>query len=141
MSGWLIDTNVISELRRPRPSRKVVDFLENAPIGRLFVSTVTIVEIRKGIELTSDAARRSEIGRWLEHEMRPMFEGRVLELTEDVLLRWLHIVDGGRKRRHTFSYPDVLIAATAVQHSLTVVTRNVGDFELTGAAVLDPWTA
>ncbi len=139
MSGWLLDTNVVSELRRPRPSRKVIEFLEAVPVSKLFISVVTFAEIRNGIDLTPDPARRSHILHWLDQELRPMFRGRVLELNEDVMLNWIHIVDGGKKHRHTFSYPDVLIAAIAAHYDLTIATRNVGDFDLTGVAVFNPW--
>lgn len=141
MSGWLVDTNIISELRRPRPNRKVVEFIENTPISKLYLCTVSLAEIRKGISSTADPAKRASLGLWLANELQPMFEWRILAATEDVLLQSLLIIDIGRKRRHNFKYPDILIAATAIQHGLTIVTRNVRDFEAFGAEIHDPWTS
>jgi toxin FitB len=141
VSGWLLDTNVLSELRRARPDPKVFDFVSSRPLERLFVSTVTFAEIRFGIERLADPARRSELGDWLALTLRPMFEGRVLEVSEDVMLRWRLLVEEGRKVRHTFAQPDLIIAATALCHGLTVATRDTGDFEKAGATVLNPWVA
>ncbi len=140
MSGWLLDTNVLSELRRASPNRKVAAFVAGEPLDRLFVSVVTFAEIRFGIELVADPARRSDLILWLDNKLRPMFDGRSLDVTEDVLLKWRLLIEAGRKRGHTFSHPDVLIAATAAHHDATVVTRNVDEFEAAGVAVLNPWT-
>ncbi|MSO76295.1 MAG: type II toxin-antitoxin system VapC family toxin [Alphaproteobacteria bacterium] len=140
MTGWLLDTNVLSELRRPSPNRKVVAFVAGEPLDRLYVSAVTFAEIRFGIELVTDPARRSDITLWLDNKLRAMFDGRILDITEDILLKWRLIMEDGRQRGHTFSHPDLLIAATAAHHDLTVVTRDSDEFEAAGVAVLDPWT-
>ena len=139
MSGWLLDTNVLSELRRPRPNRKVVEFVSGEPLDSLFVTSVTFAEIRYGIKKLVEPTRRSELDLWLEHKLRPMFDGRVLELSEDVLVKWRLIIEDGRRRGRTFSHPDVLIAASAAHHDLTVVTRNGGEFVAAGVSVFDPW--
>jgi toxin FitB len=141
MSGWLLDTNVLSELRRKKPSPAVVDFISAQPLDRLFVSEVTFAEIRFGIELVSEPTRRAELKQWLDHRLRPMFKHRVLAITEDILLDWRLIIETGRKAGHTFSHPDVLIAATASQHGLAVVTRDPGDFIAAGVTAIDPWLA
>jgi toxin FitB len=140
VSGWLLDTNVLSELRRVKPDRKVVQFVAGEPLDRLYVSTVTVAEIRFGIELVADPARRSDLTLWLDHKLRRMFDGRSLGLSEDALLKWRLIIEDGRQRGVTFSQPDVLIAATAAHHGLVVVTRNVREFAAAGVAVFDPWT-
>lgn len=88
-----------------------------------------------------DPISRETLVQWLDHTVRPMFDGRVLAVTEDVLLRSLLIRDFGRKRRHTYSDHALLIAATAVCNGLIIATRNIDDFELTGVPVLNPWTA
>ncbi|MBU3888987.1 type II toxin-antitoxin system VapC family toxin [Methylosinus sporium] len=139
MTGWLLDTNILSELRRPRPEAKVVAFIAAQPLDLLYVSTVTLAEIRFGIELVEDATRRAELGDWLTHKVRPMFERRVLPVSEDVILKWRLLVEDGRKSRHTFSQPDLFIAATALHHGLTVVTRDAAEFARARAQVLDPW--
>lgn len=139
MSGWLLDTNVLSELRRPRPNRSAVEFVARQPLEQLFISSVTLAEIRYGIELVSEPGRRTELDDWLTLRVRPMFEHRVLEITEDVMLRWRLLVEDGRRHGHAFSQPDLIIAATALQHGLTVMTRDVDEYVAAGAPVYNPW--
>jgi len=139
VKGWLLDTNVLSELRRPRPEPKVLAFVAEEPLEKLFVSAVSLAEIRFGIELVADFGRRSELTDWLTHRLRPMFDQRVLTVSEDVMFKWRLLVEEGRKVRHTFSQPDLIIAATALHHGLTVVTRDASDYQKSGAAVRNPW--
>jgi predicted nucleic acid-binding protein len=139
VTGWLLDTNVLSELRRVRPDPDVVRFVAAQPLDHLFVSTVTIAEIRFGIELVGDPARRAELTEWLTHRLRPMFEGRVLPISEDVMLIWRLLVEEGRKAGHTFSQPDLIIAATGRHHGLTIVTRDTADYARTRVPVFNPW--
>jgi len=139
VKGWLLDTNVLSELRRPKPEPKVVAFVTAQPLDRLYVSTVTLAEIRFGIELVGDATKRAELGDWLAHKLRPMFEQRVLPLSEDVIVKWRLLVEDGRKAGHTYSQPDLFIAATALHHGLTVVTRDAAEFERARVPVFNPW--
>ena len=139
MTGWLLDTNVLSELRRPKPERKVLAFIAAQPLEILYVSSVTFAEIRFGIELVTDATRRAELGDWLTHKVRPMFEQRVLAVTEDVMFKWRLLVEEGRKVGFTFSQPDLIIAATALHHGLTVVSRDGRDFQKAHAPVFNPW--
>jgi predicted nucleic acid-binding protein len=141
VTGWLLDTNVLSELRRPRPEPKVVQFVAAQPLDRLYVSIVTFAEIRFGIELVKDAARRMELNEWLDHKLRPMFDDRVLEISEDVMLKWRLLVEDGRKKGHTFSQPDLIIAATALHHGLTIVSRDTNEYELANVSVMNPWRA
>jgi len=140
VSGWLLDTNVISELRRSRPETRVVAFVAAQPLEQLFVSTVTFAGIRYGIEMVDDAIRRAELNDWLTNKVRPMFEQRVLGVSEDVMFKWRLLVEEGRKAGHTFSQPDLIIAATALHHGLTVVTRDTADYSRARAPVLNPWT-
>jgi predicted nucleic acid-binding protein len=139
VSGWLLDTNVLSELRRPRPNAKVIAFVASQPLDRLYVSVVTFAEIRFGIELVPDPARRGELQDWLTLKVRPLFTQRTLPVSEDVMLKWRLLVEEGRKTRYTFSQPDLIIAATALLHGLTVVTRDTGDFEKARTPVVNPW--
>jgi predicted nucleic acid-binding protein len=141
VTGLLLDTNVLSELRRPKPDRAVVAFIAGQPLEQLYVSTVTMAEIRFGIELVGDAGRRAELRDWLAQKVRPMFDRRVLQITEDVMLKWRLLVETGRKSGHTFSQPDLIIAATALHHGMSVVTRDVDEFERAGASVINPWLA
>ena len=140
MKGWLLDTNVLSELRRPKPEPRVLNFISAQPLDLLYVSSVTFAEIRFGIELLDDPSRRAALNDWLAHQVRPMFEQRVLAITEDVMFKWRLLVEQGRKIRHTFSQPDLIIAATALQHGLTLVTRDISDYERARVPVFNPWT-
>jgi toxin FitB len=137
--AWLLDTNVLSELRRPKPDRKVRSFVPSQPLDCLYVSTVTMAEIRFGIEMQSDASLRADLTDWLTHKVRPMFEQRVLPVSEDIIFKWRLLVEEGRKTGHTFSQPDLFIAATALQHGLTVVSRDVTDYAKARVALFNPW--
>ncbi len=139
MTAWLLDTNVLSELRRPKPERKVLAFIAAQPLDLLYVSAVTLAEIQFGIERASGATRRAELHEWLAHKVRPMFEERVLAITEDIMFKWRLLVEDGRKAGHTFSQPDLIIAATALHHGLTVVSRDVRDYQKARAPVFNPW--
>ena len=137
--AWLLDTNILSELRRPRPEPRVVAFVADRPLSELYVSAVTFAEIRFGIEFVTEPNRRTELNDWLTHKVRPMFDQRVLPITEDIMLKWRLLVEEGRKTGHTFSQPDLIIAATAIQHGLSVVTRDRRDYDKTGVQVVNPW--
>jgi toxin FitB len=139
VTGWLLDTNVLSELRRLKPEPKVVAFVESQPLERLYVSAVTLAEIRFGIELVADANRRAELNDWLALNVRPQFEQRVLQVTEDVMFKWRLLVEEGRKVGHTFSQPDLIIAATALHHGLTVVSRDTAGYAKTRVPLFNPW--
>ena len=139
MSGWLLDTNVISELRRARPNLRVLAFVAAQALEDLFVSTVTFAEIRYGIEALDDPIRRAELHDWLTHKVRPMFDQRVLEVSENVMFRWRLLVEQGRSAGHTFSQPDLIIAATALERGLVVVTRDTGDYKRARVPLLNPW--
>lgn len=139
MTGWLLDTNVLSELRRLRPEPKVVVFVEAQPLDELYVSAVTLAEIRFGIELLADAGRRAALNDWLNHKVRPMFVQRVLPVTEDIMFKWRLLVEAGRKVGHTFSQPDLIIAATALEHGLSIVSRDTDEYQMAKVPVLNPW--
>ena len=139
MKGWLLDTNIVSELRRPKPELKVVNFIRAQSLENLYISVVTIAEIRFGIELLPDVTRRTQLGSWLTHKVRPMFEQRVLPISEDAMLKWRLLVEDGCKIGHTFSQPDLLIAATAQQHGLTIVSRDTVEYAKACIAVFNPW--
>jgi predicted nucleic acid-binding protein len=100
---------------------------------------VTLAEIRFGIELVVDVNRRAELTAWLAHKVRPLFAQRVLDVTEDVIVKWRLLVEQGRKSGYTFSQPDLFIAATALQHGMTVVSRDTHEYERAGVPVFNPW--
>ena len=139
MTGWLLDTNIISELRRPRPERRVVAFVSDQALELLYVSSVTFAELRFGIERLAELRRRAELNDWLTHKVRPMFAERVLDVSEDIMFKWRVLVEEGRRDGHTYSQPDLMIAATALQHGLTLVSRDTQEFRRAGAEVFNPW--
>jgi predicted nucleic acid-binding protein len=139
--AWLLDTNILSELRRPKPEQKVVAFVAGCPLDQLYISAVTLAEIRFGIELVGEPNRRADLNDWLANKVRPMFGERVLQITEDIMLKWRLLVEEGRKAGHTFSQPDLIIAATAIHHGLTLVTRDRSDYDKARVPVMNPWDA
>lgn len=139
MKGLLLDTNILSELRRLRPEPKVVAFVGAQPLERLFVSAVTFAEIRFGIESIEDLHKRAVLHDWLQLQLRPMFESRVLPVSEDIMLKWRLLVEQGRKVGHTYSQPDLIIAATALHHGLAIVSRDTGGYAQTGVPLINPW--
>jgi predicted nucleic acid-binding protein len=136
---WLLDTNILSEIRRLKPEPKVLAFVAGRRLDELYVSAVTLAELRFGIERLDAGGRREELRRWLTQTIRPMFDQRIVPVTEDILFRWRVLMEDGRKTGHTYSQPDLIIAATALEHGLTVVTRDRSDFEKAGVAVFNPW--
>ena len=141
MSGWLLDTNVLSELRKPRCAPAVRRWVDAQDAHQLHVCSVTFAEIRFGIGRLQDAGRRHELKHWLETELQPWFGERVIEIDETVILRWRELVEGGRKVGLTYSQPDLFLAAAASVHDLCLATRNAADFTGTGVALVNPWEA
>jgi toxin FitB len=139
--GWLLDTNVLAELRKPKPDRRVKEFVGSQPGEALFTTEVTFGEIRYGIEQLDDAGRRADIRLWLDRELRPLFAGRTLAVSEDVIVRWKTMVVEGRRRGHTFGQPDLFIAAIAALEDLIVVTRDSAEFIAAGVPSFDPWAS
>lgn len=138
--AWLIDTNVISELRKPKAEPKVLDFISSTQLSQLFISVVTLAEIRYGVEQSPDPHKRAALHDWLTFRVRPMFDpSRTLPVTEDILLKWRLLLEDGRKTGHTFSQPDLIIAATAAQHGLTIVTRDRTQYDRARIPVINPW--
>jgi len=138
--GWLLDTNIVSELRKgPRANAQVRTWAETVPPLACFLSVVSVVEIRFGIERVGDPGFRGELEAWLNDGVRVWFGDRVLPLDETVLLTWRRLAAEGQKAGYTYSQPDALIAATALVHNLGVVTCNMGDFERAGVKLHDPW--
>ncbi len=139
MTDYLLDTNVLSELSRPRPSPVVVAMTRRIPLDAMFLSDVVIAEIRFGIERTSSTARREALLDWLKNDVRPAFAGRILPVTEDIFVRWRWIVEAARLKGYTFEQPDALLAATAAYHGLTVLSRDVEPFSQAEVAHINPW--
>ncbi len=139
MSGFLLDTNVPSELVRPQPEPRVKIWVAAQSLDALFMSAVSFGEIRRGIVLRAPGKRRSELELWLETDLSILFSGRVLPVTKEIANRW-GMLDATRQLQGTPANTlDGMIAATAVEHRLTVVTRNAKDFAGLGVEILNPW--
>ncbi len=139
MNGYLLDTNVPSEFSRNRPEPRVVQWLKAQPEAVLFLSAVTIGEIRKGLILLPEGRRRTELETWFHTDLLSWFRDRILPVTHSIADRW-GVLEGQCQLRGTpLNTADGMIAATALAHDLTVVTRNVKDFAGLGVGVFDPW--
>ena len=137
--SYLIDTSVILELVRPKPDVAVLDWFANTPDDALFLSALTLGEIRKGVEKltrSDDTQRREKLRLWLEHDLRDWFGPRILPIGPDVADHWGRLLaQAGRPVPAIHS----LLAATALQHDLRLVTRNTRDFDYAGLEVVNPW--
>jgi predicted nucleic acid-binding protein len=139
--GFLLDTNILSELMKPRPEPRVTVWVAAQDIGMLFLSVVSIGELETGFTTTLDSDRRTRLELALQRHLAILFPGRVLPVTQPIAARW-GTLDGMRRLAgRPLGAPDGMIAATALEHDLTLVTRNVKDFDLLGVPVLNPWGA
>lgn len=134
--SYLVDTNVLSELRRKQPQPHVVTWFSARPRQSLYLSVLTLGEIRKGIERLNDATRQQPLLDWLEVELPNYLLGRLLVVDAHTADRWGRL-QGSAGR--PLPAVDSLLAATALQHDLTLVTRNTADFEGTGVRLINPW--
>jgi predicted nucleic acid-binding protein len=140
MSGFLLDTNVLSEFnRRGEPDEKVRHWLEAADTESLYASVLTFGEIRFGIELLPPSKRRDQLERWLERDLHEWFEGRILSVDQSIADRWGLVRAQAQLKGRPISVIDALLAATALQHNLTIVSRNASDFSVVDLAVVNPW--
>jgi predicted nucleic acid-binding protein len=139
MSGFLLDTNVPSELVRPQPEPRVKTWVAAQDLDALFISSVSFGELRKGIILRSPGKRREDLEAWIETDLLILFSERILPVTRSIAERW-GVLDGHRQLAgRPLNVPDGQIAATALEHDLTVVTRNVKDFAGLGVTIFNPW--
>jgi predicted nucleic acid-binding protein len=141
LTGFLLDTNVISELVKPRPDAGVTGWIESVEETLLYLSVLTLGEMRKGIAGLRSGRRRADLEAWLEGSLRARFSGRTLPVNDAVADRWGQIMAVADARGARMPVIDGLFAATALHHNLTLVTRNVADVEASGASVFNPWTS
>ena len=140
MSGFLLDTNVLSEFnRRGEPNPSVRQWLEEADTGSLFASVLTFAEIRVGVELLPPSKRRTQLEQWLDRDLPEWFDGRILPVDRSSADQWGVLRAKAQMKGRMLSVVDGLLAATALQHSLTVVSRNVSDFAVVGVSVVNRW--
>ena len=139
MNGYLLDTNVPSEFSRDRPEPRVVAWLKAQPPTTLYLSAVTIGEIRKGLVVLPQGRRRIELEAWFHTDLLVWFRNRILPVTDSIADRW-GVLEGQCQLKGTpLNTADGMIAATALEHDLTLVTRNVKDFAGLGVVLLNPW--
>lgn len=135
--GWLLDTNVLSETLRPRPDARVMAWMQAIEAEKCFVSVLTLGELRKGVFKLAAGKQRDRLAQWLDHTLADWFGERVITIDQAVCMRWAELlVAAGRP----LPAIDSLLAASAAAHDLIVATRNMGDFDLPGVAVTNPWS-
>lgn len=137
---FLLDTNVVSEWVRARPDPGVVAWLDGVDEDRVFLSVATLAELRSGIARIPPGSRRARLEEWLAEELPTRFEGRILAIDREVALIWGDVVAEREQAGRPIGAMDAFIAATARLRALTLVTRNIRDFEGSVSAVLNPWT-
>lgn len=135
---YLLDTNILSETVRVKPSISVQRWLEEIPSEFLFISVLTLGEIRRGIEKLENGRRKNNLIIWLEHHLSKWFGDNVLVIDEEVAERWGYIT-AMMPQRHPLTAIDTLLAATALTHNLKMVTRNIKDFDVPGLEVVNPF--
>lgn len=137
----LLDTNVLSEVTKPRPDIRVLEWLDGLDEDRAFISVVSIAEIRRGVALMDNGRKRDALAEWLAQDLPQRFERRVIPVDEPVALAWGDLMGAAKRSGRGMSSMDGLIAATAIARQLTLATRNIKDFEGLGIELFDPWTA
>ena|SRR6266700_185222 len=138
--NFLLDTNVVSEWVRPRPNAGVVAWLAETDEDRVFLSVITLAELRYGIERLAGGNRRKRLDQWLRGELPLRFEGRILPIGNEIADVWGQTVARCEAVGRPISVTDAFIAATVEVHNLTLVTRNASDFEPTLKSIVNPWT-
>ncbi len=139
MSGFLLDTNVISELVRPKPDDQVLRWIEETDESILFLSVLTLGEIRNGVQRLRPGQRRGRLESWLQVDLPSRFQDRILPIDAAIADRWGMIAAVATAKGKPVPVVDGLLAATAIQHNLTLVTRNSSDVSGTGSPTLNPW--
>ena len=141
MSGFLLDTNCISELVRPKPDLRVTQWMDGADERLLYLSVLTLGEIRKGVAGLAQGKRRAHLETWLDVDLQARFSGRIVPIDSEIADRWGSLVADSKRKGKALSVIDGLLAATALHYNLTVVSRNAADFTATQVQVLNPWKA
>ena len=139
MSGFLLDTNLVSELIKPRPKLEVRKWVDSVEESLLYLSVLTLGEIRKGIAVLPDIARKQVLELWLQNDLQLRFSGRILSVDEGIADRWGWIAGKSSASGRPLAVIDGLLAATALHHNMTLVTRNAKDVFGTGVIVFSPW--
>jgi len=136
---YLLDTCVLSELVKPKPNRGVIAWLEATEELSLHLSVVSFGELQKGVSKLKESRRRKTLQSWVDEELTARFAGRVLDIDRAVASRWGELSGNAERRGKKIPVLDGLLAATALEGGLTVVTENVRHFEATECSVHNPW--
>ena len=139
--SFLLDTNVVSETTRPQPGAMVLGWMAAQPGESLFISAITIGELRRGALVLAAGKKRNALLRWIETGIKADFAGRILPVDTAVMERWAELQIATQKVGRRLPLMDSLLAATALAHGLTLATRNLADFKAAGVPLLDPWTS
>jgi len=137
---FLLDTNVLSEWVKPRPNAGVVAWLAEADEDRVFISVITLAELRFGVDRLAPGRRRARLDTWLREELADRFEDRILPVDRPVADACGTLLARGEARGRPLTTMDAFIAATTTVHRLALVTRNTGDFETLVDTIVNPWT-
>ncbi len=137
--NFLLDTNAVSEWVKPRPNPGVIRWMESADEDRVFLSVISLAELRYGVDRMAAGARRNRLEQWLRDELPLRFEGRILPIDPRIAEKWGQIVARADALGRPMGAMDAFLAATAELHRLTLVTRNTSDFAVV-KALLNPWS-
>jgi len=137
--NYLLDTCVLSEARKPDAAQELLTWLDQMSESRLFLSAIVIGEIQQGIAGLVEGHKRRSLQAWLDEGLRTRFEGRILAIDSEIALEWGELMGNARKIGKPAPVVDAMIAATAIRHNLTLVTRNTKDFEVFPVRLLNPW--
>ncbi len=140
MTGFLLATNCISELVRAKPEPRVVQWLDDCDERLLYLSVLTIGEIRKGIAALATGKQRARLETWIELELKTRFNDRILPIDEEVAERWGVLAAQAKEAGRPLAVVDGLLAATALHYNLAIVTRNTADFSETNVSLVCPWS-
>jgi predicted nucleic acid-binding protein len=138
--GFLLDTNIPSELIKPKPEARVVAWVDATPESLLYISVLTLGEIRRGIAKLQDASRRVRLEAWLEHDLKLRFFGRILPIDAGVAERWGRLSGSAAAKKSPLPVIDGLLAATAQHYDLTLVSRDTSHARSSGVEVFNPWS-
>lgn len=136
----LLDTNVLSEVRRPAPDPKVLAWLDTIDEDRAFISVASIAELRRGIALMDAGRRRDSLAAWLAEDLPARFAGRIVPIDPAIAGRWGDLMAQARQSGFALSVMDGFFAATALARELVLATRNTKDFAALGVPLFNPWT-
>jgi predicted nucleic acid-binding protein len=137
--NFLLDTNVLSEVRRPKPDPKVLDWLDRLDEDRAFISVISLAELRRGIALMDAGRRRDALAEWLTTDLPERFAGRILHVDREAATQWGDLMADSRRRGAALATMDGFLAAIALANGLALVTRNTKDFAAFGISLINPW--